>query len=143
MDSHAFITTYQKPHKTVQSYLATLKTLAAKCKFGTLHDELIRDRLVCGINNDNIHTQLLNGNEEMKVKFVLCSFLHALTVGANIHLTAEAVQLSKNATIHVENGTTFLNAVDQVEQRRTRYISVKQSSPPHMQGRTDTQNKLT
>ncbi len=58
MDRHAFNTMNQKPHETIQSYVAMLKTLARKCEFGTLHDELIRDRLVC-IYNDNIRTQLL------------------------------------------------------------------------------------
>ncbi len=58
MDRRAFNTMNQKPHETIQSYVAMLKKLARKCEFGTLHDELIRDRLVCGIHNDNIHTQL-------------------------------------------------------------------------------------
>ncbi len=59
MDRHAFNTMNQKPHETIQSYVAKLKTLARKYEFGTLQDELIRDRLVCGLYNDNIRTQLL------------------------------------------------------------------------------------
>lgn len=59
MDRHAFNTTNPKLHETIQFYIATLKTLARKCKFGILHEELIRDRLVCGIHNDNILTKLL------------------------------------------------------------------------------------
>ncbi len=59
MDRHAFNTMNQKPHETIQSYVAMLKPLARKCEFATLHEELIRDRLVCGIHIDNIRTQLL------------------------------------------------------------------------------------
>ncbi len=62
MDRHAY-TMNQKPHETIQSYIAMLKTFARKCEFGTQHDELIRDRLVCGIHNDNIRTQLLKGKK--------------------------------------------------------------------------------
>ncbi len=68
MDTHTFNTMNQKPHERIQSYVAMLKTLARKCEFGTLHDELIRDRLVCGIHNDNIRTQLL---KEKKSNFKL------------------------------------------------------------------------
>ena len=59
MDRHAFNTTNQKQHESIQSYVSTLKVMARKCDFGTLHDELIRDRLVCGIHSDAVRTQLL------------------------------------------------------------------------------------
>ena len=33
--------------------------MAKKCEFGTLNDELIRDRIVCGIYSDRVRKQLL------------------------------------------------------------------------------------
>lgn len=36
------------------SYVTELKLLAKICNFGTLRDLLIRDRIVCGINNTSI-----------------------------------------------------------------------------------------
>ena len=59
MDRHAFNTTNQKQHESIQSYVSSLRIMARKCDFGTLHDELIRDHLVCGIHSDAVHSQLL------------------------------------------------------------------------------------
>ncbi len=54
MDRHTFNTTNQKQHESIQSYVSTLKIIAKKYEFGTLRDELIRDRLVCGIHSDTV-----------------------------------------------------------------------------------------
>jgi len=59
MDRHAFNITMQKPDEGIQSYVATLRLLAKKCEFGELTDELVRDRIVCGIHNDAVRSQLL------------------------------------------------------------------------------------
>ncbi len=59
MDRHVFNTTNQKTGKSIQSYVSTLKILAKKCDFGILNDELIRDRIVCGIESDSVQKQLL------------------------------------------------------------------------------------
>ena len=43
---------YCRGHKTGESiaeYLATLRHLASRCKFGTFLTEALRDKLVCGI----------------------------------------------------------------------------------------------
>ncbi len=54
MDRHVFNTTNQKTGESIQSYVSTLKILAKKCDFGILNDELIRDRIVCGIESDSV-----------------------------------------------------------------------------------------
>lgn len=59
MDRHAFNFTVQKPDEGIKSYVATLRLLGKKFDFGALTDELIRDRIVCGIHNDAVRTQLL------------------------------------------------------------------------------------
>ena len=43
----------------ISSYVASLRILANKCEFGTLTDELIRDRIVCGIHSDRVRKHLL------------------------------------------------------------------------------------
>lgn len=62
MDRHVFNTTNQKRDEPIQSYISTLKLLANKCAFGALTNELIRDRIVCGIHNDVVRAQLLREN---------------------------------------------------------------------------------
>ena len=59
IDRHNFNTCNQKQSEAFPSYLATIKILAKKCEFGTLNDELIRDRIVCGIYSDRVRKQLL------------------------------------------------------------------------------------
>lgn len=59
MDRHVFNTTSQNPGESVQAYVSTLKILAKKCDFGAISDELIRDRIVCGIESDYVRKQLL------------------------------------------------------------------------------------
>ena len=44
-------------------FVTDLRTKAKTCEFGTLRDSLIRDRIVCGIDNKNIRQQLLCNNK--------------------------------------------------------------------------------
>ena len=49
----------QQPEETFDSYLTPVKTLASTCEFNIFHDEMIRDRLKCGIANASLQRQLL------------------------------------------------------------------------------------
>lgn len=60
MDRHTFNTTVQKPDESMQFFVSTLKILSKKCEFGALTDELIRDRIVWGIQSDTVRKQLLH-----------------------------------------------------------------------------------
>ena len=40
-------------------YLTSLRELVSHCQFGHLTDELLRDRIVCGIRDSNVRKQLL------------------------------------------------------------------------------------
>ena len=42
----------------MSAYVAELRSLAEHCKFGANLDEMIRDRLVCGINDPRIQRRL-------------------------------------------------------------------------------------
>ena len=45
--------------QSIETYAASLPALAATCAFGALNDELIRDRIVCGIQNNAVRHKLL------------------------------------------------------------------------------------
>ena len=49
----------QEPSESIETYAASLRALAATCAFGALNDELIRDRIVCGIHNNAARRKLL------------------------------------------------------------------------------------
>lgn len=54
-----FHTRFRKPGESVNNYIAQLRSLSEHCNFGTTLDVMIRDRLVCGINDDIIQKRLL------------------------------------------------------------------------------------
>ena len=59
MERHTFNSRVQGPDEDIQKFVADLRTLAASCEYGNLKDELVRDRVVYGINNDNVRFLLL------------------------------------------------------------------------------------
>lgn len=63
MERHKFNTRNQRPDETIESYVSDLKNKAASCRFGQLKEELIRDRLVCGITSDSMRKQLLRDSD--------------------------------------------------------------------------------
>ena len=59
MERHNFNTRHQKPGETIEAYVSTLRNQAKNCYFGALENELISDRLVCGISGDGVRRTLL------------------------------------------------------------------------------------
>ena len=51
-ERHIFNTCNQEVGETIDQYITKLKTKAKSCKFGTLTNSLIQDRIVCGIISD-------------------------------------------------------------------------------------------
>ena len=49
----------RKADESVSSYVAELRSLAVFCKFGATLEVMLRDRLVCEINNEGIQNKLL------------------------------------------------------------------------------------
>jgi transposase InsO family protein len=49
----------RKPDESVSEYLAELRRLSEHCDYGSVLNEMLRDRLVCGINDSQIQRQLL------------------------------------------------------------------------------------
>ena len=50
----------RKPGESVATFVAELRSLSEFCNFGDTLDTMIRDRLVCGINDDAIQRRLLS-----------------------------------------------------------------------------------
>lgn len=56
---HMFFTRAQGPSETIDAYVTDLKYKAKDCEFGNLCNSLIRDRIVCGIRDDQVRARLL------------------------------------------------------------------------------------
>ena len=49
----------QEQIESIDMYVTALRALAETCKFGTLKDHLIRDRIVCGVRENAVRRKLL------------------------------------------------------------------------------------
>lgn len=56
---YKFFTRNQEAGETMQQYVTALRLLSKNCKFDKLEDELIKDRIVCGVHNGKIRDRLL------------------------------------------------------------------------------------
>ena len=52
-------TTAYRNRETIDTYITKLRALAETCESGTLKDDLIRDRIVCGVRDKGIRRKLL------------------------------------------------------------------------------------
>ena len=48
--------------RTIDAFVTDLRSKAKTCEFGDLQDSLIRDRIVCGIDDNNTRERLLRNN---------------------------------------------------------------------------------
>ena len=58
-ERYMFNTCSQQPEESVDGYVNRLRKCASTCQFGTLTEELIRDRLVLGLRNQSTKLRLL------------------------------------------------------------------------------------
>lgn len=79
MERHKFNSRNQKPGETIEAYVSDLRNKAQSCRFGDLQEELIRDRLVCGILNDGMRKLLLRDKELTLAKAIETCQIHELT----------------------------------------------------------------
>ncbi|CAB4039062.1 Hypothetical predicted protein [Paramuricea clavata] len=54
-----FNTRFRKPGESIASNVAELRSLSEHCDFKSTLEEMLRDRLVCGINDEQIQRRLL------------------------------------------------------------------------------------
>ena len=53
----------QELDESIDAYTTALRTLAETCEFGSLKEDLIRDRLVCGIRDNSLRKKTSTGTE--------------------------------------------------------------------------------
>ena len=88
----------RKPGESVANFLAQLRSLAAHCNYGDTMENMLRDRLVCGINDYSIHKRLLaEPNLTYKKAVELARGLE--TADRNVKL------LKSGATSHIKRET--------------------------------------
>ena len=56
---YKFNTRVRANDESISTFMAELRALSEHCEFGASLDEMLRDRLVCGVNDDRIQRRLL------------------------------------------------------------------------------------
>ena len=79
----------QLPGESFQAYVADLRNKANTCQYGELKEELIRNRLVCGISKDNVHKLLLREADLTLPKAISICQIHELSEQHNEQVTAK------------------------------------------------------
>jgi len=81
---YKFHSRFRKPGERIATFVSELRSLAESCNFeGTLEDQ-IRDRLVCGVNDDQIQRRLLS---EAKL-----TYKRALELAQGLEMAAKNVR---------------------------------------------------
>ena len=55
-----FNSRFRHAGESVATYVAELRSIAQTCNYGSSLDEMLRDRIVCGISDDHIQQRLLS-----------------------------------------------------------------------------------
>lgn len=83
MERHKFNSRNQKQGENIESYISDLRIKDNSCHFGNLTDELICDRIVCGIRNDSIRKALLRDSELTLPKAITICRIYEMTEESN------------------------------------------------------------
>ncbi|XP_077523179.1 uncharacterized protein LOC144134060 [Amblyomma americanum] len=88
----------RQPEESVSDYTASLKKLSANCEYGTFLPDLLRDRLVCGINDASMQRRLL---EEPNLTFESAvKLLIAKTAKRDSSMLMQAQGMTEAQTVH-------------------------------------------
>lgn len=86
----------RKQGESIAIYISELRKLSEHCCFGTTLDEMIRDRLVCGINDETMQRRLLAEED-------------TLTLAEAIRIT-QAMETATKNTHQIKNGENNLTS---------------------------------
>ncbi|XP_057298423.1 uncharacterized protein K02A2.6-like [Hydractinia symbiolongicarpus] len=81
-----FNTRDRQPSETISQYLAVLRRLSEHCEYGETLDDMLRDRLVCGIKEEKIQQKLLSEKDLTLAKAlrIACSMESAASYSKSI-----------------------------------------------------------
>ncbi|GFO18966.1 polyprotein [Plakobranchus ocellatus] len=122
-ERYKFNSRNQTRTETFDQYVTDLKYLAKNCKFRNLQDELIRDKIVCGIANEKIKERLLREDKLTLDKAIdICraaeeSQKHVKMFETDVNLAVNKIKKNRG----LDNAQRRKHAVNQPEARPTTY----------------------
>ena len=108
-----FNSRYSQPEESVSVFVSELYSLAEFCNYGAVLDDMLRDRMVCGINNTSIQRYLVS---EQDLPF---ENAHALALGMETGArNVQTLQKSVEAVVSTaENSDSSEMTVHEVRNR--------------------------
>ncbi len=101
-----FNTRFRKLSESIASYVAELRNISEHCDFQNTLEEMLRDRLVCGINDEQIQRRLLAEST--------LDFRKAMKISTSMET---AIKNAKDLTNQTSSGNYSLNRVGDEVQR--------------------------
>jgi hypothetical protein len=112
----------RKEGESVQSFVAELRKLSEHCSYGAQLNDMLRDRLVCGVNQPAIQWKLLSESSNMNFKAALKIAVGMESATRNLDdVTREtqAVSTEEKITFYVQRGKTPASTGKSTEKRLT------------------------
>ena len=96
-ERYVFNNRNQATDETIDAYTSALRTMASTCQFGVLKEELIRDRIVCGIRENTTRKKLLQESNKLDLRKAIDICRSSESTTAKI----KAMTSNKEADVHV------------------------------------------
>ena len=104
MERHKFNTRNQKEGEPFQSFVADLKILASTVEYDALRDDLIHDKIVCGVTSSFVRKQLLKERDLTLDRAIEIGIVNELLDKNNSELTNKAAADLKQEVHSVSKG---------------------------------------
>lgn len=92
-ESFKFNKRQQRQNESIGEYIVELKAAAETCNFGNFLDRALRDRFICGINNESIQRKLFNDSK-------ITSFKEACDAAMVMETTKQDMEIIHNGAAH-------------------------------------------
>ena len=124
----------QRENESVEEFIADLYRLAKNCGYGTLHDELVRDRTVVGIRDSKLSKEL-----QLEAELTLDSCITKVRQSESVKKQQDCVRGDQSDKITIE----AVKSGNQRQTRRTTGLAPRPQkcsrcgkSPPHADSNT-------
>ncbi|CAH2085360.1 unnamed protein product [Euphydryas editha] len=112
VERHKFFIRDQQENESIEQYVIVLGKLAQTCEFRDLHDELMKDRLVCGISSTTIRERLLREEDlSLKKAMDICrAVVTSRTYSGRIKPENEGLELSVHRLKQTQRIGSFMRS---------------------------------
>lgn len=110
----------QKERESADDFITDLHTLAKKCEYGTLEDELIRDRIIAGMRDSELSKAIQNMETEPSLETVINRVKHSEIVDVNMSALRPTTSTHPEPEIqHIRKRTTKEPITDKTKANQT------------------------